>query len=262
MHRSSARITRILAAAAVPAILVVSGCSSDSGSDAKSESSAPRSAEASAKPSQQPEVAEATYAELPEPCKAVGKKTIEDLVPGAKDKSGDAGKSSDVSSRGSCAWNGLDDKGVDGSQYRWLDVSFQRWESDQQLGSGDQQAAAKYEDQVGAAKGAEGAKAVKSEAVNGIGDAATVVTYDLSKTGETFKFAVVVARTGNVIVTLDYNGAGYAGAEAPKADTIRKDAEKAAKEAVAAVGKANGGKSAEPGDKASGSPKASAAAAE
>lgn len=61
-----------------------------------------------------------------------------------------------------------------------------------------------------------------------------------------------MARTGNAVVTLTYNGAGYAGAKTPSGADILKDAEKAAKEAVAAVADAN----AAPDDKQS-SPSAS-----
>lgn len=75
--------------------------------------------------------------------------------------------------------------------------------------------------------------------VSGIGEQATKVTYDLTKTGEDFKYATIVARTGNVVVTLTYNGAGYAGAKTPSGADILKDAEKAAKEAVTAVADAN-----------------------
>ena len=60
-----------------------------------------------------------------------------------------------------------------------------------------------------------------------------MVRYDLKKKEGTFKQQTVVARVENVVVTLDYNGAGLAGEKAPSADTLAKHAEKAAKEAVA-----------------------------
>ncbi|CAM5530594.1 hypothetical protein SGRIM128S_05836 [Streptomyces griseomycini] len=59
--------------------------------------------------------------------------------------------------------------------------------------------------------------------------------YDLKKKEGTFEQQTVVARVENVVVTLDYNGAGLAGDKTPDADDLMKDAKKAAEEAVAAV---------------------------
>ena len=50
-----------------------------------------------------------------------------------------------------------------------------------------------------------------------------------------------MTRVENVVVTIDYNGAGLAGDKTPSARDLTKDAQKAAKEAVAAVVAANGG---------------------
>ncbi|MGW2179199.1 DUF3558 domain-containing protein [Streptomyces sp. NPDC001732] len=232
MHRSAPRLARILACAAVPVMLVVAGCSSDSGD--KKESGSSPSAPASTE-KKEPTVEPAKFAALPEPCKSITKKTITSLVPYAKSKNGTAATSSDVSYRTGCSWNGLDDKGVKGSQYRWLDVGFTRFDSDQALGSGAERAKQDFAKQVAKAKATEGAKKVAEAPATGIGEQATKVTYELTKTSEDFKYATVVARTGNVVVTLTYNGAGYAGAKAPSAEDIVKGAEKAAKEAVAAV---------------------------
>ncbi|UYQ63673.1 DUF3558 domain-containing protein [Streptomyces peucetius] len=236
MHRSAPRLTRILACAAVPVMLVVAGCSSDS--DSKSKDSATASPTPEAKKS--PTVAPATFGKLPEPCDSIGEKTIEDLVPSAKSKSGTEGKSSDISRRGSCSWNGLDDNGVKGSQYRWLDVSFLRYESDATLAvSAEQRAEESYDKEIAKAQASEGAKDVKTSPAAGIGDEATTVTYKLRKTGEDFTYATVVARTENGVVTLTYNGTGYAGAKNPSTSDITKGAVKAAKEAVASVATAN-----------------------
>ncbi|MCX5141005.1 MULTISPECIES: DUF3558 family protein [unclassified Streptomyces] len=251
MHRSAPRLTRILACAAVPVMLVVAGCSSDSDGkkdDASSSSAAPDATKTEAA------VAPAKFAELPDPCKAITAKTVKSLVPSAKTKSGTRGKTSDASARGGCSWNGLDDNGVKGSQYRWLDVSFTRFGSDQALGSGADRAGKDFTKQVAKAQAAEGAKKLVTAPVSAIGDQATKITYDLTKTGEDFKYATVVARTGNVVVTLNYNGAGYAGAKTPSGSDVLEGAEKAAKEAVAAVAAANGGGT------ASGSPKPSQSA--
>ncbi|MFG3409904.1 DUF3558 domain-containing protein [Streptomyces sp. NPDC048142] len=236
MHRSAPRLSRILACAAVPVMLVAVGCSSDSDSDSDGKKNAGSSSSGtpSTKPSE-PTVEAAKFTDLPDPCASVTKKTVKDLVPSAKKKNGTAGRSNDLAARSSCSWNGLDDKGVKGSQYRWMDVGFTRFDSDQSLGSGAKRAADDYAKQVTKTKATEGAEKIAAEPTAGIGEEATLITYGLSKTDEDFVYATVVARTGNVVVTLTYNGAGYAGAKTPSSADIVKGAQKAAKEAVAAV---------------------------
>nr|WTB31956.1 DUF3558 domain-containing protein [Streptomyces sp. NBC_00830] len=236
MHRSASRLTRILACAAVPVMLVVAGCSWDSGSKKESDSS---SSSAPGAKKSVAAVAPAKFAELPDPCKAISTKTIASLVPKAKSKAGSPATSSDTSARAGCSWNGLDDNGVKGSQYRWLDVGFTRFDSDQALGSGAKRAEDDLTKQLAKTRTTEDAKKIAEAPVSGTGEQATKVTYDLTKTGVNFKYATIVARTGNVVVTLTYNGAGYAGAKTPSGADILKDAEKAAKEAVAAVSDAN-----------------------
>lgn len=231
-------------------MLVAAGCSSDSGSGDSKDKAANAAASASASPS--PTVQAAAYGKLPEPCKAFSKKTLEDLVP--KGKSGKEGKSDDISTRGSCSWNSLDNNGVKGSQFRWLNVSMLRFESDVTRGPADKLAGEYFEKQVQEAQAVEGAKSVKTEPVTGTGDQATAVHYDLKKKEGTFKQQTVVARVENVVVTLDYNGAGLAGDKTPKGSDMLKDAKKAAKEAVDAVSEANG----KGGGKAGGSPSKSA----
>ncbi|MFD5130527.1 DUF3558 family protein [Streptomyces olindensis] len=231
------RLSRVLVcAAAVPVMLVAAGCSSDSGSDGSTDKAAKAAASASVSPS--PTVEAAAYGKLPESCKVLSKKTLEDLAP--ESKSGKEGKSDDISTRGSCSWNSLDNNGVKGSQFRWLNVSMLRFESDVTRGPADKLAQEYYEKQVQDAQAAEGAKGVKSEPVSGTGDQATAVRYDLKKKEGTFKQQTIVARVENVVVTVDYNGAGLAGDKSPSADDLLKDAKKAAKEAVAAVSEANG----------------------
>ncbi|NUP20043.1 MAG: DUF3558 family protein [Streptomyces sp.] len=234
----------LVGAAVVPAMLVAVGCSSDSGSDdgagddgAKTSAS---KSETSASPS--PTVQAATYKSIPQACKVLAKKTLEDLAP--KAKSGKAGSSDDDSTRGSCSWSSLDNNGVKGSQFRWLNVSLLRFESDVTRGSGDKLAREYYETQLQDARAVSGAKNVKSEPVAGVGDEATAVRYDLKKKEGAFKQETVVARVENVVVTLDYNGAGFAGDKTPSADSLNKLAQKAAKEVVASVTKANGSGSA------------------
>ncbi|WP_371527889.1 DUF3558 domain-containing protein [Streptomyces sp. NBC_01283] len=242
MHRPAQRLTRILTcAAAVPVILVASGCSSDSdsGSDgAKKDSGSKASASAPGK-DKAASVEKAAFSKLPEPCEVLSKKTLEDLVPKAKDKSGKAGTSDDTSARGTCSWDSLDNNGVDGSQFRWLRVSLMRFDSDASLGSGAKRAQNNFAKQVADAQATEGAKSVKTEPVPGMGDQTTVVHYDLKKDKENFKQQTVVTRVENAVVTIDYNGAGLAGDKAPSSKDLSKAAEKAAKEASEAVVSAN-----------------------
>ncbi|MGW5649728.1 DUF3558 family protein, partial [Saccharopolyspora sp. NPDC003762] len=251
------RLTRVLVgAAAVPVMLVAAGCSSDSGSDDGKDKAAEESA-ASKSASPSPTVQAAAFRKLPEPCSAVTKKTLDDLVP--KADSGKEGSSNDTAMRASCSWDSLDDNGVKGSQFRWLSVSMLRFESDVTRGEGDKLAADYYQKQLKDAQGAEGAKSVKTAPVSGTGDEASVVRYDLKKKEGTFKQQTVVARVENVVVTVDFNGAGLAGDKTPDADDLVKDAQKAAKEAVAAVTKANGSAA---GGTSSGAPSPSKAPSE
>ncbi|WP_372344550.1 DUF3558 family protein [Streptomyces sp. KL116D] len=259
MHRPTKRLTRVLAcAAAVPVVLVVAGCSSDSGSDSGSEKASKESkASASTAGDAAKKVAPATYKSLPQACSALSKKTLDDLVPKGDSK---AGASDDESTRASCSWSSLDNNGVKGSQYRWLNVSMIRFDSDVNRGSGEKLASEHYAKQVKDAQATEGAKSVKTSAVSGTGDEATLVRYDLpykeKKKDVTSKQQTVVTRVDNVVVTVDFNGSGFAGDKTPDAGELSKDAEKAAKEAVAAV--TESGKSASPSASASASPSKSA----
>ncbi|MFF3639514.1 DUF3558 domain-containing protein [Streptomyces sp. NPDC002564] len=251
MHRPAQRKRQLrsrllVCAAAVPALLVA-GCSSDSGSDSGSDGKKDSGAKASASAKagdKAASVEKAAYATLPEPCKVLSKKTLEDLVPKAKDKSGKAGASSDTELRGSCSWDSLDNNGVDGSQFRWLRVSLLRFESDSSLGSGAKRAQENFAKQVEDAQATKDAKSVKAEPVKGVGQQATLVRYDLKKDKDTFKQQTLVTRVENAVVTVDFNGAGLAGDKSPDAGTLSKSAEKAAKEAADAVVNANigGGK--------------------
>lgn len=245
------RLTRVLVCAAVvPVMLIAAGCSSDSGSDDGKDKGADGAASASASPS--PTVQAAAYRTLPEACGVLSKKTLEDLAP--KAKSGKQGGSDDVSTRASCSWSSLDNNGVKGSQFRWLNVSLLRFESDTTRGAGDKLAREYYAKQVRDARATVGAKGTRAEPLTGTGDEATTVSYDLKKKEGTFRQQTIVARVENVVVTLDYNGAGLAGDKTPDADDLLKDAKKAAREAVLSVTKANGTGA------ASGSPSAPASA--
>ncbi|MFG2027519.1 DUF3558 domain-containing protein [Streptomyces sp. NPDC048825] len=239
MHRPAQRLPRILiSAAVVPVMLVAAGCSSDSGSDSGDAAKKDSDAKPSASATKAAVVKEAAYAKLPEPCKVFSSKTLGELVPKAS-KSGKEGRSDDTATRGSCSWDSLEDKGVKGSQFRWLSVSLLRFESDQTRGTGEKLASAYYAEQVQDVRAETGATNAKSEPVSGTGNEATAVSYDLKKKEGTFKQQVVVARAENIVVSVDYNGAGLAGDKAPSAEDLSKAALKAAKEAVEAVVTAN-----------------------
>ncbi|MFH8223768.1 DUF3558 domain-containing protein [Streptomyces sp. NPDC018057] len=235
----------VVCATALPVLLLTAAAcssSSDSGSDdasgtANAAASGGASASATASPS--PTVRAAVYGKLPDACGMLPKKTLGELVPGGE-KSAKAGASSDVSTRASCSWNGLTNNGVKGSQYRWLNVSLLRFESDTARGSGEEQAREYYGKQVQDARTVSGARKTSSQPVSGAGDEATAVRYDLKKKEGTFKQQTVVARVENVVVTLDYNGAGLAGDKTPDAEALTKDAVRAAQEAVASVKTVNG----------------------
>lgn len=225
MHRSTTRIPRVLAAAAVPVILVTAGCSSgDDGGDS-GKPSAEQSSEAG-----EPKVEPAKFAELPDPCGALSKDSVKDMVPGAKSTAGTAGKSADTSQRSSCSWTGLK-----GYQWRWLDVSFQRYDSDPAIASGADRAAEYYGKQLRAVEATEGAKGMKSAAQSGLGQKATEFTYETTEDKEDYRKQTVVALHENVVVTVNYHGAGFQGSDHPKSADLLKDAEKATKEALAAV---------------------------
>lgn len=241
MHRSASRLTRVLACAAVPVILTVAGCSSDSGKESTAKGDKKSGSSASAKPGEKakkPELEKAAFSALPDPCKALQTGTIDTLVPEAKDKNGTATKSNDLASRASCSWNGLDEDGLKGSQYRWLSLSFFRTDSHASLGNANKRAEEQYGKQVEAAKGTEGAQNVKAEPAEGLGDQGTSVVYSVKKDVD-FLNTTIVARTQNVVITLDYNGAAYEGAGAPDQAKLLQDALTAAKEAVASVATAN-----------------------
>ncbi|RMB82162.1 DUF3558 family protein [Streptomyces shenzhenensis] len=251
--RRAGRLRRVLVcAAAVPAVFVAAGCSSDSGSQDGASAPSPSSSASGSSVSPSPTVQAAAYRKLPESCAVLSKKTLGELVPKGI-ASGKEGGSNDTTSRASCSWTSLADNGVKGSQFRWLSVSLLRFESDTHRGAADKQAQEYYTKQVQDTKAVDGAKNVTSQPLAGAGDEATVVRYDLKKKEGAFKQQTVVARVENVVVTLDYNGAGLAGEKTPDAGDLAKSAEKAAKEAVAAVSSANSGDNA-PSASASKSP--------
>ncbi|MGW0708591.1 hypothetical protein ACWD4G_22010 [Streptomyces sp. NPDC002643] len=235
-----ARGSFLAGAAVVPVMLLAVGCSSDSGSDSASGDSEPSQvAESALADTSTPEVVEAAYSVLPDACEVFAAKTLKSLVPqGAK--SGKAINAAEANVSGDCRWTSLDNNGVDGSQYRWLSVSLHLLESDPTNGPGEDRAHKAFESKVTSAQSTDGATKLKTEPVTGLGDEATAVLYDLKKKDEgTFKQQTVVVRTENVVVTVDYNGAGLAGEDTPDSAALLKSAKSAAKEAVEAVEEAN-----------------------
>ncbi len=236
MHRSAKRLASLLTCAAVP-VLLVAGCS---GSDSDSSGDASSSASASGKAGKpSPTVAPAKYKQLPNPCEAFAKGSIKKMLPKVKDASGEQGKSSDNSAHGTCSWNSSDEQGVDGTQFRWLDIGYQRYDSEPGVGSAEKRATEFYTKQVSAGQAVKGAKKLKTVKTAGTGDESTAITYDVKKEGNDFKNTTIVARLSNIVVTINFNGAGLAGADAPKAADLLKQAQAAAKEAVTAATKAN-----------------------
>jgi hypothetical protein len=170
---------------------------------AESSSSAPSSPSASK-----------AYATAPAPCSSVPVATVTSLVPGAKT----AGKeipSTDTKLRRTCSWNAL--KGYD---YRWLDVSFEISES-------DQEAKQEYQQRVGEKSG--------GGAVPGLGDSAYSVVNLTTEDKQQTREGVVLARVSNALVIVTYNGSDFESKKAPSTDEINKGAIKAAKAAVGAL---------------------------
>lgn len=231
---TATRLAALLACAIVPAVLV-SGCSSGGGSGSGDSgkggtpSASGATAGATAGGTASPALAPVTYGTLPDACGSVTEATVNALVPKAKSAKGTPAHSSDPGSRSGCSWTG---DGKDGYQYRWLSVTLQRFSSDPQLGSGDAQAAKRYADQVrtlGAVKG------FTSTAVSGLGDQATSVAGQATVAKIISQNDTVVIRQANVVVLVEYNGAGLVGKRNPTASTVNSGAQRAAKDVAAAV---------------------------
>lgn len=163
-------------------------------------------------PSAQPSAAAVkTYAAAPAPCTSVKVKTIGSLVPGAK-TSGKEIPSTDTKLRRTCSWNAL--KGFD---YRWLDVSFEITDS-------DKTAADQFKERTKEKSG--------GGDVPGLGDSAYSVVNISTEDKQQTREGVVIARAGNALVVVTYNGSDFETKKAPSTDVINKGAIKAAKDAV------------------------------
>jgi hypothetical protein len=228
MHRITPRLARRAACAAVALpVLLVAGCSSDSGGEEPSSPSASSSASGSGAEQT------AAYKKLPDPCKTVAEKTIEDVVPGTDDKSGENLTSSDTDSYGACLWSGA--SGDIDAEYRALTVSLKRYDSDASLGTGKEQAERYFQQEVESAKTAETHNKPEEKKVSGVGQAAVAVTYETEKKDNSYRATRLVVRDENVVVSVDYEGTGFEDADPPSRDEVRKNAEKVAKEAAGAI---------------------------
>jgi hypothetical protein len=176
--------------------------------------------------------ATARYGALPDPCTAISRATVLSLVPGTTKPAGTPVGSGDAGRHGGCSWNGLH-----GYQYRFLDTVFQRFDALAGAPAPTAQAQAAFGAAVRTATaGAAQAKAVTHTAqVPGIGDQATLITWDVTKDKAVYRTASVVTRSANAIVTVDYVGAGLEGDRRPTTSSLRTAAERAAKEALAAL---------------------------
>jgi hypothetical protein len=175
-----------------------------------------QSASSSSGPSDPSSTAAAkAYSTAPSPCTSVPAATVKSLVPGAKT----AGKeipSTDTRLRRTCSWNALQ-----GYDYRWLDVSFEISES-------DQEAQQEYQQRVGEKSG--------GGAVPGLGDGAYSVVNLTTEDKQQTREGVVMVRVSNALVIVTYNGSDFETKKAPATDEINKGAIQAARAAVGALG--------------------------
>jgi hypothetical protein len=229
-RRTAPRSALLLACAvAVPAMLLA-GCSSGGSSDSDGSDGAQGTSAAATATT--PALAPAKYRTLPGGCATLGRTTVTALVPKAKSAAGNPAPSDDIEARAGCSWTG---NGTDGYHYRWLSVTLQRFSSTPSA-SAEQQAKDRFADQVAQLGKAPGAS---TAAVAKIGDQASSVAVKATVAKVTSQNDTVVARTGNVVVIVEYNGAGLAGKKNPSATTVRAGAERAAKDVVLAVAGAN-----------------------
>jgi hypothetical protein len=233
---SKRRLAGLLACAAVPVLLAAACSSGSSGSDGGKSGGKDGAESTSATPSATattPTLAPARFTTLPSSCATITKSTVGDLVPKAKHTGGTATKTTDTAARSGCSWTG---NGKDGFQYRWLAVTLERYDSSVQLGAAEDQAHKRFTDEVAALKEVSGTSVT---AVSGLGDEADSVAGKATVSKVTSQNDTVVVRTGNVVLIVEYNGAGLEGKKNPSAKTVEDDAKRAAKDVVASVAAAN-----------------------
>ncbi|OEV03356.1 hypothetical protein [Streptomyces oceani] len=223
MHRIDPRLARklVCAAVAVP-VLLAAGCSSDS-EEETDDSSSP-------KPSKSKSLEPVKFKQLPDPCDALSKDTVKDVVPGSEKKKGKNLASDDTESYGSCLWSG--GSGKNDAEYRALTVSLKRYDSGASLGSGDKQAGSFLKQEVESVTGNDDNKKIKNEQLAELGQEATAISYETKKKDQEYRVNRTIARDHNVVVTVDYEGTGFEGADLPSAKDLRKKAQKTAEEAL------------------------------
>ncbi|RKN09794.1 DUF3558 domain-containing protein [Streptomyces radicis] len=211
--------------------LLVAGCTSDSGEDTTDDEPP-----ASSSPTPEP----VRFAALPEPCATLGEDTIDEAVPEADPAGGETLSSNDTATSAACLWSGLD-----AYQFRSLTVALRRFESDTAIGSGDDRAGEYVRQMAEEVTGDDANGEVDSAELGDTGDQAVTLGYsttmETEEQGEQeYRQHRVIVRTGNVVITLDYAGAGFEGDDMPGADTIRENAEAAARAALEAVDASEG----------------------
>ncbi|WEO94395.1 hypothetical protein A6P39_010470 [Streptomyces sp. FXJ1.172] len=160
-----------------------------------------------------------SYSSAPTPCTSVPAATVTALVPGAQT----AGKeipSTDTQLRRTCSWNALK-----GYSYRWLDVSFE-------ISQSEQEAQQEYQQRVTQKSG--------GGTVPGLGDSAYSVVNLTTQDKQQTREGVVLVRVSNALVVVTYNGSDFDTKKAPDTDTINTGAIKAARAAVGALGGGQG----------------------
>jgi hypothetical protein len=240
--RATTRTThprKALAALAAVPVLLLAGCTGggDSGGDGGgSGGSGGEAADDQQAETQAPSPEPVRFSTLPAPCSTLGESVIEEVVPKADPKGGEKLTTSDSATSGACLWSGLDDY-----QFRSLTVSLRRFDSDVAIGSGDERAEEYVTQLVGEITGENANKDVDEAQLSEPGeDGATSISYNVTKDSEeggSQKYVQqrVIARTGNVVVTIDYSGAGFEDADNPGVQAVKENAETAAEAAVAAV---------------------------
>ncbi|MFI2203167.1 hypothetical protein ACH47Z_20745 [Streptomyces sp. NPDC020192] len=159
------------------------------------------------------------YSTAPTPCASVPAATVTALVPGAKAE-GKEIPSTDTTLRRTCSWNALK-----GYSYRWLDVSFE-------IGQSEQEAEREYQQRVTEKSG--------GGAVPGLGNSAYSVVNLTTEDKQQTREGVVMVRVSNALVIVTYNGSDFDTKKAPGTDEINQGAIKAARAAVGALGSGQG----------------------
>ncbi|WP_049572288.1 hypothetical protein [Streptomyces sp. SBT349] len=216
---------RALTWAALPALLVV-GCTSDSGGDTSDDEAREETA-----PSPEP----VRFSALPDPCSVLGEDTVGEAVPEADPVGGETLTSNDTTTSGACLWSGLD-----AYQFRSLTVALRRFESDVAIGSGAERAGEYVRQMAEEISGDEANRDVESADLRDTGDWAVTLGYTTTVESEEegeqdYRQHRVVVQTDNVVITLDYSGAGFEGDDMPGADSVKETAEATARQVLQAV---------------------------